>query len=204
MLNLFLTKTVFISEVQSCTATCFDVEGDILAIGMYFACIVHIFAQTQLVFLHGAGILEQSMGARSRLGIRVSYRPTWLHKLAKSIPGPLKSLKIPSRVMGGNIDSWNWVGTKYGIESTMLHKMFVFKAGIDLSSSAVSCYFVCVFEMCWPIGESFPHTHYMTTASLYSSIPSREKAASKSQFHKGINFSQWIKSVEVMPGGIKV
>jgi hypothetical protein len=38
-MNLFLTKKVFISEVQTCTATCFDVEGDILAIGMYVYCL---------------------------------------------------------------------------------------------------------------------------------------------------------------------
>jgi hypothetical protein len=38
-----------------------------------------------------AGILEQSMGARNRVGIRLLYRPAKLHRLAESIPGgPLK------------------------------------------------------------------------------------------------------------------
>jgi hypothetical protein len=46
-----------------------------------------------------AGILEQSMGARNRVGIRLSYRPVRLHRLAKSIPwnrfpGSLKVFKI--------------------------------------------------------------------------------------------------------------
>ncbi len=44
-----------------------------------------------------AGILEQSMGAGNQVGIRLSYRPARLHRLAESIPGLLKSLKIPSQ-----------------------------------------------------------------------------------------------------------
>jgi hypothetical protein len=40
-----------------------------------------------------AGILEQSIGARNRAVIGLSYRPTRLHKLAESIIGLLKSLK---------------------------------------------------------------------------------------------------------------
>jgi hypothetical protein len=48
-----------------------------------------------------AGIWEQSMGARNRVGIGLSYRPARLHRLAKSVPsnrflGLLKSLKIPA------------------------------------------------------------------------------------------------------------
>jgi hypothetical protein len=35
---------------------------------------------------NSAGILEQSMGARNRVGIGLSYRPAWLHVLAESIP----------------------------------------------------------------------------------------------------------------------
>jgi hypothetical protein len=35
--------------------------------------------------------LEQSMGARNRVGIGLSYRPTRLHRLSESIPGFLKS-----------------------------------------------------------------------------------------------------------------
>jgi hypothetical protein len=42
-----------------------------------------------------AGILEQSMGAKNRVGIGLLYRPAWLHRLAESIPGLHKSLKIP-------------------------------------------------------------------------------------------------------------
>jgi hypothetical protein len=45
-----------------------------------------------------AGILEQSMGARNRVGIGLSYRPARLGiDYLKSIPGLLKSLKIPSQ-----------------------------------------------------------------------------------------------------------
>ncbi len=36
--------------------------------------------------LYCAGILGQSMGARNRVGIELSYRPAKLHRLAKSIP----------------------------------------------------------------------------------------------------------------------
>jgi hypothetical protein len=47
---------------------------------------------------NSAGILEQSMGARNRVGIGLSYRSARLHRLAeltmKSILGLLKSLKI--------------------------------------------------------------------------------------------------------------
>jgi hypothetical protein len=45
-----------------------------------------------------AAILEQSMGARNRVGVRLSHRPARLHRLAESIPGVLKSLKISSLV----------------------------------------------------------------------------------------------------------
>jgi hypothetical protein len=40
-----------------------------------------------------AGILEQSLGARNRVGTGLSYRPARLRRLAVSIPGLLKSLK---------------------------------------------------------------------------------------------------------------
>ncbi len=33
-----------------------------------------------------AGIFKQSMGARNRVGIGLSYRPAWLHRLAEFIP----------------------------------------------------------------------------------------------------------------------
>jgi hypothetical protein len=43
-----------------------------------------------------SGILEQSMGARNRVGIGLSYCPARLHRLAESIPGNryLGSLKV--------------------------------------------------------------------------------------------------------------
>jgi hypothetical protein len=44
-----------------------------------------------------AGILEQSMGAKNQVAIGLSYRPARLHRLAESIPGLLKSLKISSQ-----------------------------------------------------------------------------------------------------------
>ncbi len=36
------------------------------------------------------------MGARNRVGIGLPYRPAMIHRLAESIPGLLKSLKMPS------------------------------------------------------------------------------------------------------------
>ncbi len=40
-----------------------------------------------------AEILEQSMEARNRVGIGLSYRPARLHRLAESNPGLLKKVK---------------------------------------------------------------------------------------------------------------
>ncbi len=37
------------------------------------------------------------MGARNRVGIALSYRAARLHRLAESIPGLLKSIKIPAQ-----------------------------------------------------------------------------------------------------------
>jgi hypothetical protein len=50
-----------------------------------------------------AGIFKQSMGARNRVRIGFSYRPARLRRLAESIslesiPGLLKSLKIPAQM----------------------------------------------------------------------------------------------------------
>ncbi len=63
--------------------------------------IVHIYLELAVLQLthpaiKSAGILEQSMGARNRVGIGLSYRPSRLHRQAESIPGLLKSLEIPS------------------------------------------------------------------------------------------------------------
>ncbi len=81
------------------------------------------------------------------------------------------------RVMEGKIDSWTWLGTKYGIASAMSHKIIIVKkVGIKFSSPADSChvYIVCVLEMCGPIEESFPHTQHVTSPILKSSIPSHK------------------------------
>jgi hypothetical protein len=53
---------------------------------------------------NGAGIFKQSQRARSFVGIGLSFRPARLHRLeelffVESIPGPLKSLKIPALVL---------------------------------------------------------------------------------------------------------
>jgi hypothetical protein len=53
-----------------------------------------------------AGILKQSMGARNRVGIGFSYWPARLHRLAESIPGLLKSLKIPAQEKYSLLVSW--------------------------------------------------------------------------------------------------
>jgi hypothetical protein len=42
-----------------------------------------------------AGIFEQSMGARNRVRIELSYRPARQHRLLESILGLHKCLKIP-------------------------------------------------------------------------------------------------------------
>ncbi len=56
------------------------------------------FWAPEKVYKYGlcAGILEQSMWSWNRVGIGLSYRPARLHRVAESIPGLLKSLKIPS------------------------------------------------------------------------------------------------------------
>ncbi len=59
---------------------------------------------------------------------------------------------------GGETDLWNFVRTKYGIESAIFYKMLIFTTGIDFSSPADSCRSVCLLEMYWPIGVSSP-TH---------------------------------------------
>jgi hypothetical protein len=84
------------------------------------------------------------------------------------------------RVMEGKIDSWNWLGTKYGIASAMSHKIIIVKkVGIKFSSPAESCHIVCVLKMCGPIEESFPHTQHVTTPVLKSSIPSHKTMSTR-------------------------
>jgi hypothetical protein len=61
--------------------------------------------------------------------------PVWLwitrRKTVKNfVPSTFKNSVLG---FGETIDSWNWVGIKYGFESAMSHKMCIFKAGIDFS-----------------------------------------------------------------------
>ncbi len=61
-----------------------------------------LYSNIEHMALTWAGILEQSMGARNRVGIWLSYRTAsgyigWRNRCSlESIPGLLKSLKIPS------------------------------------------------------------------------------------------------------------
>jgi hypothetical protein len=49
------------------------------------------------IFPKIGGILDQSIRARNRVGIGLPYWPARPHGLAESIPGLLKSLKIPAQ-----------------------------------------------------------------------------------------------------------
>jgi hypothetical protein len=53
--------------------------------------VLHAYKVKRIGKVFSAGILEQSMGARNRVGIGLSYRPARLHRLAESIPLLLKS-----------------------------------------------------------------------------------------------------------------
>ncbi len=101
--------------------------------------------------------------------------------------------------MGEKIIPRNWVGTKYGIESAMPHKMLIFKAGIDFSFPADGCHIVCLLEMCWPIGVS-RSTYDDDNSEILNFSHGIEIDVFKKQFHNGINFSQGIDPVESMPG----
>jgi hypothetical protein len=61
---------------------------------------VHLLCLSDFYFVSCAGILEQSTGARNRVGIGLSHHPPcyigWRNRSFESIPGLLKSLKIPS------------------------------------------------------------------------------------------------------------
>jgi hypothetical protein len=50
--------------------------------------------QRHVLSRYRAGIFKQSVGARDRVGIGLSYRPARLHRLAESIPGLHKRLQI--------------------------------------------------------------------------------------------------------------
>jgi hypothetical protein len=66
-LNLFLG----IQKWKIVSSACREEERDILK---------------SQYFLYRAGIFKQSMGARNRVGIVLSYRPARLHRLAELIP----------------------------------------------------------------------------------------------------------------------
>ncbi len=82
--KLFLSKWQYLVlwSVSLNISECFHVFGNIASMSGAFCVIWYICA----------GILEQS---RNRVGIGLSHRPVRLHRLAESIPGLLKSLKIP-------------------------------------------------------------------------------------------------------------
>ncbi len=50
------------------------------------------------------GIFKQSMGARNRVGIGLSYRPARLHRLAELIPW--------NRLLGSLKVNWTFLGIK--------------------------------------------------------------------------------------------
>ncbi len=56
----------------------------------------YVFEYFSAAFVMLCWNFRKYMGARNRVGIGLSYRPARLHRLAESIPGFLKSLKIPS------------------------------------------------------------------------------------------------------------
>jgi hypothetical protein len=66
----------------------------------WFVCTSKVVFSDTIIEIFGCrvlfcpGILEQSMGARNQVGIGLLYRPAGLNRLAESILGLLKSLKI--------------------------------------------------------------------------------------------------------------
>ncbi len=93
----------------------------------------------------------------------------------------------------GKIDTWNFVGTKYGILSQSCPtKCQIFKGGID-----GSYHVVCVLEMCWPIVVSFPpHTTYGDDSSEIFNSFTRIRCLQESIPQQNC--------VESMPGPLKV
>ncbi len=89
-----------------------------------------------------AGILEQSMGARNRVGTGLSYRPARLRRLAESIPGLLKSLKYCLWVRSQHPPTqWN---LSPGPElNSMLNKLFTV-----LKYMYIRSIYVCLYSLC--------------------------------------------------------
>ncbi len=98
------------------------------------------------------------------------------------------------RFIGVKIDSWNWVGTKCWIDSAMSHRMLICKEEIHFSFPVDSCHSVCVLEMCWSKGVSFPHTQHTVwrrqffnfftwNQCLQESIPQQNWFLTRNRFH---------------------
>ncbi len=62
------------------------VTRNFAALGLLVSHFCPFVPATSQNFLHYAGILEQSIGARNQEGIGLSHRPPRLHRLAESIP----------------------------------------------------------------------------------------------------------------------
>jgi hypothetical protein len=78
-----------------------QMSGTAASLGLVRHCPAMSMTNSSSLFY--AEILEQSVGARKRVWIGLSYRPARLRRLAESIPwnlfhGLYKSLKIPSLV----------------------------------------------------------------------------------------------------------
>jgi hypothetical protein len=82
-INLYVRK-IYITCQQSCGACVFVIQS-----------LLHIIIYCYYVG-SSAGIFEQSMVARNRVGIGLSFRPARLHRLTESIPWNrfLGSLKV--------------------------------------------------------------------------------------------------------------
>ncbi len=80
-----------------------------------------------------AGIFKQSMGARNRVGIGLSYQPARLHRLAESIPwnrflGSIKDLKCELRagIFKKSMEARNRVGIGLSYRPARLHRLAEF------------------------------------------------------------------------------
>jgi hypothetical protein len=85
-------------------------------------------------FLH---ILQKRSGYCQKCGLILYVWPMFGKNLLENLKILSKGTRLvverQQQVVGGKIDSWNWVGTMYGTESAMFHKikMLILKAGID-------------------------------------------------------------------------
>jgi hypothetical protein len=77
------------------------------------------------MFILPSGVLVPAIESCTAQGASV------LNDIDKNLTDSTSKAGISGRVMGGKIDSWNGVGAKKRFESSMSHKMVIFKAGID-------------------------------------------------------------------------